>query len=128
MEGKNIREAAAEVFRDYEENFRGPFPYADCRKLLSEAGGGYDGLIPALDMYFSNIAGYCSSVGRIAAWTDERKSEARRTLEKSFFEKHPEFSPLRPGITESDTPALFKGLTLCDNLRVRILGLLSEFE
>ena len=128
MDNTSIERMAAGVSDQYEEGFRGQFPYTDCRKLLSIDTKLYEGLIPDLDLYFSDIAGYCSNVKRISKWSDERLREARKTLGRSFFEKHKRYEPLKLKITKANTPQLYERLTLSDQLRIKLLELLSFID
>jgi hypothetical protein len=123
---KTLEEAADDLLHTYEEEFRMPFPYADCRKLRREGGDRYEGLIPDLDMYFSDIAGYCSWGKRILKWPKEKVLEVRERLSKSFFEKHPQYKPLEAMITESNTPSLYTRLIACEKLRLKLLEILTR--
>lgn len=103
--------------------FRHPFPYADCRKMQVLAGDQAADLIPDLDAYFADLAGYCSRGSRIARMSPEEFLKMKKTVEKSFFEKHPQYEAIRKFITESDTPVLFRGLELSEQMRVALLNI-----
>jgi hypothetical protein len=51
--------------------------------------------------------------------------KARATLERSFFEKHPEYLPLAALISETDTPTLRAEIELHDELRGKLLKIIS---
>ncbi|MGH9839290.1 MAG: hypothetical protein ACREEM_10950, partial [Blastocatellia bacterium] len=55
-----VEETVVELRRIFKEDLSGPFPYGDCRRLRAKAGGIYEGLIPDLDLYFWDVAKYCS--------------------------------------------------------------------
>ena len=94
----------------YEADLLNPFPYDDCRKLLADKNGKFEDLIPCLDLYFSDIAGYCSWGKRSLSWTGEKNEEVKQQLQKSFFQKFPQYISLKPNINESNTPKLFNQL------------------
>ncbi len=110
----------------YEEACRLPFPYEGSRKLLQQSDGQYKGLVPSLDTYFSDIAGYCSWGERILKWQREKAEEAKEKLQSSFFEKYPEYKPLESMITESNTFDLFTSLALYEKMRTKLLRVLSH--
>jgi hypothetical protein len=123
---KTLEEAADNLLHTYEQEFRIPFPYADCRKLRRESGDRYEGLIPDLDMYFSDIAGYCSWGKRILKWPKEKILEVRERLSKPFFEKYPQYKLLEVMITESNTPHLYTKLKACEKLRLTLIEILNR--
>lgn len=126
MKNLILEERADKLLRLYEERNRGAFPYADCRRLLREDERRYKDLIPDLDMYFSNIAGYCSWGGRISKWSKEKIRDVQERISKPFFQKHPQYKPLEPLITEISTPDLYARLVLLEKLRAELLELLSQ--
>lgn len=128
MNKESLEVTTTAIWDQYQQGFRGPFPYADCRKLLRQDAELYESLIPDLDLYFSDIAGYCSDVKRISQWSDERLGEAEKTIRRSFFERHQQYEPLKLEITESNTPDLHKRLALCERLRIKFLELLSFID
>jgi hypothetical protein len=105
---------------------RGPFPYAGCRKLYALVGEEAKDLIPDLDLYFSDLAGYCSRGSRVVKMSAREISHARKTASKSFFEVHPKYDSLRVFITEAGTPDLFRCLDLYKQLRVTLLEILDQ--
>lgn len=123
-------EIAAGFRRILEEELSKPFPYDDCRRVLAKAGELADGeiadgLIPDLDLYFSDIAGYCSYGKRLLSLPQNELTAARATLETSFFEQHPEYRVLASWINETETPVLFADLNRHEEVRVRLLELIS---
>jgi hypothetical protein len=100
---------------------RHPFPYADCRKLYSIAPDTSDGLIPDLDLYVSDLAGYCGRGHRIIRMSAEEFLNMKKAASRSFFEKHPEYLPLREFISEEDTPDLFHDLNRSEEMRASLL-------
>ena len=110
----------------YKADLLNPFPYDDCRKLLADKNGEFEDLIPCLDLYFSDIAGYCSWGKRSLDWTGEKNEEVKRQLQKSFFQKFPQYISLKPHINESNTPKLFNQFLIYDLMRLTLLDILSE--
>ncbi len=82
-------------------------------------------LIPDLDLYLSDLAGYASWGKKILDWPKEKMMEAQAKLAKTFFELHPQYLSLAPLITETKTPALASQMALYEKLRIEILDLLS---
>lgn len=126
MERMNVNKLASELQHLYQAEFHSPFPYKDCRKLLSEANEDYEDLIPDLDSYFYNIASHCGGVRKILKWSNEQLLKSREQLGESFFVKYPQYKPLEPMITNVNTPDLYARLELCERLRVNLLELLFE--
>ena len=125
MKCVTIEEQADEVLRLFKESCR-PFPYAGCRALIRDSGEAYEGLIPDLDLYFSEIAGYCSWGRTIPKWSKEKLFEARNKLSKSFFDKHPKFQPLQPAVSETGTPDMYESLKLYEVMRRNLVDLISQ--
>lgn len=120
-----VTEAVVELRRIFKEDLTGPFPYADCRRLRASSEGTYEGLIPDFDLYFWEVAKYCSLGKKLLRLPKDDLSKARATLTKSFFEKHPEYLPLAALINETATPTLHADLKLHDELRRRLLAVVS---
>ena len=108
-----------------EQGFEGPFPYADCKKLIGRNNEAYEDLTADLNTYFSEIIGSSTWGRRITKWPEERMYRVRRVLDKTFFERYPEYLPLEGMITKSDTPDLYKRLILSEQMRVIILDILT---
>jgi hypothetical protein len=119
-EDKLLRELFERITLLFQEACR-PFPYAGCRKLYALVGEEAKNLIPDLDLYFSDLAGYCSRGSRIVKMSARETSHAKKTASKSFFEIHPKYNSLRVFITETGTPDLFRELDLYEQMRVALL-------
>jgi len=111
----------ATILSLYQDDLRNPFPYTDCRKIRSLAGVKLEDLIPDLDMYFADLAGYCSRGNRIARMSPQEFLNLKEAASQSFFEKHPQYQSIRALITEKDTPDLFKDLDLHERMRFALL-------
>ncbi len=116
---------AAELRRIFREDLHKPFPYTDCRRVMAQAGEFDEGLIPDLDLYFGDVAGYCSHGKQFLRLSKEDLLAARKILTSSFFEMHPEYLPLTAFINEADTPTLLADLKLHDELRGRLLAIIA---
>ena len=114
--------------RELERADANPFPYQGCRKLISHDPEASDGLIPCLNTYFMDIAGYASSGKKILKWAEQEVQQAIRQLTVPFFEKHPEYSTLEPMITKNSTPDLYATLALYERMRLCLLQILSKTE
>lgn len=122
----HIEETVVELRRIFKEDLSGTFPYDDCRHLRAKAGGNYEGLVPDLDLYFWDVAKYCSLGKKLLRLPKDDLIKARATLERSFFEKHPEYLPLAALISETDTPTLRAEIELHDELRSKLLKIISS--
>ena len=120
-----VTEAVVELRRVFKEDLTEPFPYADCHRLLTHIEGDDEGLIPDLDLFFWDVAKYCSLGKKLLHLPKDDLSKARVMLAESFFEKHPEYLPLAALINETDTPTLSAELKLHDELRARLLAIIS---
>jgi hypothetical protein len=107
------------------ESFLKPFPYQGCRKILTESEDGNDKFIPDLDMYFSNIAGCCSSAKEFTKLPQYRLSVVRESLEKSFFEQHPEYKKHESYIEPGNTPDLYADMIIYECARRDLLRLIT---
>ncbi|MGH9753622.1 MAG: YxiJ family protein [Blastocatellia bacterium] len=125
MTPQTVKESADELRRIFKEELGEPFPYEDCRRVMEEAGMKDAALIPDLDLYHSDLAGYASWGKKILDWPRERILEAQAKLAKSFFDLHPKYLPLAPLITEIKTPYLASQMALYEKLRIEMLDLLS---
>jgi hypothetical protein len=70
----------------------GPFPYDGCREMKNFDATTYAALIPDLDRYLSEIAGYRSWGKRLMTWPDEKIDEVERRIRQSFTDRHPEYA------------------------------------
>jgi hypothetical protein len=119
------KDLTVELLSYIEKDTGNPFPYIGCRKLLREDKEAYEGLIPDLDMYFYDIASHCGGVKKILDWSEEKIIEAQKKFSKSFFDVHAEYTPLKPQITESNTPDLYFKMISYEKMRQRLLELLT---
>ena len=126
MNRERSEELAAEVKRLYEEEARLPFPYDGCRTLLQGNEDEFEGFIPNLDLYFMDIAGYCSSGTTILKWPEEKVREAQSRISLTFFELCPQYCALQNFISESATPDLYEDLMLYEEMRSKLLELFSR--
>lgn len=107
----------------YKSEFLQPFPHQDCRKISSD-----ENFVPSLDLYFSDIAGYCSWGVKIKKWDGEKIEIAKRHLQNSFFQRFVGFSELKLKINEKQTPQLFNQKLIYDLMRLTLLDILSEIK
>ncbi|MCY7374458.1 MAG: hypothetical protein LH472_00595 [Pyrinomonadaceae bacterium] len=112
----------------YKSDFLHPFPYDDCRKVLKQNDNQFEDLIPCLDVYLSDVAGFCSWGKRIADWSNEQVADAAIKLGKSFFDRFNKFSELKPQINDVETPTLYNQLLIFDLMRLTLTDILSEIK
>jgi hypothetical protein len=98
-----------------------PFPYEACR-AVQRADARYATLIPDLDSYFSELAGYRSWGRRILSWPEEKVQDVRRRLEMSFGERFPAYRDLQ----RSAGSELLKALETAERTRAVLLALLDQ--
>ena len=113
-----------------------PCPYDDIRHIYKTVTSRKKltrrvmdkGFIADLDVYFSDTAG-CSSWGKKAlGWGSEKRKLFARLMSQEFFEKHPEYLPVRRWITEANTPELFRDFVLHEEMRVNVLALIRLLD
>lgn len=102
-----------------------PFPYEACR-LLQRDDRRYATLIPDLDSYFSELAGYRSWGRRILGWPDEKIEHVRRWLERSFNERFPVYRHMQ--VSSADRSVLREALEIAERTRTVLLRLLDEIQ
>lgn len=105
----------------------GPFPYDDYRKILREAGKKYSELSPDLNRWGMDILGCCSRGWSVLNWPKDEVEHTKKVLSLSFYEKHPEYTPLVALITASATPDLDAYLVIHEKMRQTFLELLSRW-
>lgn len=128
MSKREIEEKLKILQEFYKIDFLRPFPLEDCRSILSDGDKKFTDFIPSLDIYFSDIAGYCSWGRRIEKWSDEQIKEAKNRLGMSFFQRFGKFSALKGEINEHRTPRLYSQLLIFDLIRLTLLDIFSEIE
>ncbi|HEX9983552.1 MAG TPA: hypothetical protein VGF69_09820 [Thermoanaerobaculia bacterium] len=105
----------------------GTFPYEDCRKL--QRGNGADAsLIPDLDMYLSEVAGYRSWGKRIVSWPDDKIDGVEGRLAASFFDRFPAHELLREVIESDEVPNVRSAIERADQTRAVLRDLLREMK
>ena len=112
----------------YSLSFKGPFPYRDCYWLAETVKRPDSELIPELDSYFADIAGYASSASRLHNRTPEELQRARRILSRDLYERFPDPHVFRSYISEESTPELYRTIELAGRMRLALLGLLGEIS
>ena len=54
--------------------------------------------------------------------------EAQKKLEKSFFEKYPEYKPLGSMMSQSKAPDLYPYFATYERMRIKLLEFLSQLS
>jgi hypothetical protein len=104
---------------------RGAFPYDDCRHLQRISGADAS-LIPDLDAYLSEIAGYRSWGMRIASWQDQKIEAVERRISSSFLDRFPVHSALSDTLRSDEVPNLRSAIARADETRAVLRELLRE--
>ena len=118
----------AQLEEIYASRLKGPFPYEDCRWLAAHENQPAEDLIPELDMYFSNVAGYSSSASRLGERSRNALRTARETLAKDFFETYPALERYKSLITPGNTPKLYEQMRVTEQLRLGLLDVLGTLS
>ncbi|HEV7767325.1 MAG TPA: hypothetical protein VGQ76_20150 [Thermoanaerobaculia bacterium] len=103
------------------------FPYEDCRKL-QQIDERVSAVVPDLDVYLSELAGYRSWGKRILTWSDEKIEEVHRSVGQSFFDRFPIYGELSSHITPTSVPALHATLDRAERTRAALRELLSHLQ
>jgi hypothetical protein len=106
----------------------GPFPYEGCRWLQAAARERHDGLIPDLDVYLSEVAGYRSWGKKILKWSDEKIAAVEQRLGQSFFERFPNHAALQPLVTSPKASDVRRALHNVDQTREVLIQLLTAIR
>jgi hypothetical protein len=113
--------AARRIIARYRARLRSAFPTADIIKLIPgdiEATGLLHGRI---DLYLAGITGYASSADRLGQRPEQDLRAARQFLSQAFFDKYPEYAPLRAKITPQHAPSLFLEMQAAELNRIDLL-------
>jgi hypothetical protein len=106
----------------------GPFPYEGCRRLRAAIGERHEGLIPDLDTYLSEFAGYRSWGNRIPTWSDEKIAAVETRLSQSFFDRFPAYAELKALFEVTDSSDVRRALENAERTREVLLNLLSAIR
>ena len=110
----------------YKSSFEGPFPYKDCRWLANELQKPNEGLIPDLDLFFGDIAGYSSRATRLGRRSCEELTRAQEILSKDLYQRFPNLEVYRCIIDSEHTPELHRRMEVAEKLRLALLQLMPE--
>jgi hypothetical protein len=117
---------AHDIERFFKSALNHPFPYEDCRWVAAHSNLNVEELIPDLDLYDSNIAGYASSATRLRSRSPEQLREGLRSLQKDFFSTFPSCAICRDSITPERTPQLHSRLETLETIRLALLPLFEQ--
>lgn len=112
----NLLQQLAEIH----EQDCGPFPYRDCRYAISMAGGDAS-LIPDLDLYRGELAGYRSWGRRTLRWSDRAIEGVLKYISRPFFVRHPAHARLE-SILRSDACPDSNRVFIMDDRSRAVLG------
>jgi len=103
----------------------GPFPYEACRAAQRDHVQ-FATLVPDLDAYLSELAGYRSWGKRILAWPDEKVEAVRRRLDESFYDRYPTYRDLQTA--SADRIALHEALERAERTRTILIQLIEQLR
>lgn len=105
-----------------------PFPYADCRKLISDLSlqeqRHFEEFTANLNTFHMAVSGPISWGAKILGWPQERVIREYAYLQKSFFQRFPQYKTVRRLINKTNTPDLFKEIKVHEKIRKLLLELL----
>ena len=110
----------------YKSSFEGPFPYKDCRWLANELQKPIEDLIPELDLYFGDIAGYGSRATRLGRRSCEELKRAQEILSKDLYQRFPDLEAYRCLVNSEHTPELHSLMEVAEKLRLALLQFVPE--
>ena len=106
----------------------GPFPYEGCRWLQGVLGERGHDLVPDLDEYLSEVAGYRSWGKKILKWSDEKITAIQARLTQSFFDRFPRYADLKPTLVSSQACDVRSALHSADQTRALLSHLLRKIQ
>jgi len=124
-----MQEKVAHLIQDlaaYDEQSRKPFPRKDCRKIT---GGDSDkelDLVGDLNTYDMTISGPISWGDKVMEWSNEKIDRILKYTAKPFFDQYPQYKPLEPLVSDTNTPDLCADLQLHEEMRLVLRQLLTQ--
>ncbi len=113
-----------------------PFPYADIghisrtvtsRKIQTRRAI-KKGFGPDLSTYNYAIYSPARWCHILLGWSAEKRRGLAEWLEKDFFERWPEYLPVRRWITETNTPDLYRTFVIYEEMRLNVLASLRLLD
>lgn len=105
-----------------------PFPYDGCRRLRALAQNRHEALIPDLDTYLSEFAGYRSWGKAIVQWSDQQLEAVEKRLHQSFFDRFPNYVELKSFLKSDEASDVSDALRNTDRTRTVLLELLAAIR
>ena len=85
-------------------------------------------MIPDLDYYFSELAGYRSHGRKITKWSDKKIDSVRRSVARTFLDRHPRYCELLSRVASDDFPRLSDALQVAERTRIVLDEVLAELQ
>ena len=112
------------------------FPYDDIRHIYKTVTSRKKltrraikkGFGPDLNTYQMAVSGPCRGCHFVLEWPAEKRQDWADWLNKDFFERWPEYLPVRRWISEANTPELFRDFVLHEEMRVNVLALIRLLD
>jgi hypothetical protein len=115
-----------EIEQFFKSALQHPFPYEDCRWVAAHTPVKEHDLIPNLDSYDSNIAGYASSATKLESRSTQQLQQGLYSLQKDFFTTFPGCAACRDSITPENTLRLHQRLEALETMRLALLPLFEK--
>jgi len=112
------------------------FPYADIRHIYKTVTSRKKltrrvikkGFGPDLNTYQMAVAGPSRWCHLLLEWPFKKRQNLADWLEKDFFERWPEYLPVRHWITEENTPDLYRDFVLHEEMKMNVLALIRLLD
>ncbi len=98
----------------------------ECRRLAQAGGFDYQNLVSDLDTYFYDVWSPGNGVKRLPQKPEAWLCDLQAHLQKSFFERYPQYAALESAINSKDMPSLAQRIAAIDALRQNLILYLSE--
>ena len=121
-----VKQKAIELQEFLSDKLAGTFPHRDAKKFAARFGEEGDRFIAAMEVFHSNIAGYCNSGSKWLQASEQRIAECRRDVGKSFFDHYPALRKFEAHLPEF--PDLVEVMTLYEVARKRLIALMATLE
>ncbi len=122
----DVMTRAQKIKRRYQEREKAAFPTADIKTLVADDRSAFSLLHGRIEMFLSGVAGYASSADRLGRRSADELQKAREFLSQSFFDRYPEYGPLKEKVTLQGTPLLFAEMKTAEENRVELFNEVSS--
>ncbi len=125
MSDTTLEELAKTIESSYEDDFLHPFPLEDVTKLRPIDPERWDLLRTYLELFFAEIAGWCSQASRLSQKPERELARVHRNTLLPFFERYPDLKVFQQEITQESTPDLFESMRIVELRRQQLFSLVQ---